>query len=193
MPYTNAGTQRTYVMPVLAIIAAVLQVAIAPQISILGGRFNFMLAFAVAVALRGDATQAVYAGFFSGLFYDLTATVPIGLMALITTVCSFALASVGGAGTSGFSSTSIRLAGVGIFAACIVNAVALVLLGAEGNILFSLGHGAVTAILTSIASIPFLMASGSPSALSGGGFSARGGRSGSRFKTVPRTRRRTLH
>ena len=69
----------------------------------------------------------------------------------------------------------------------------LVLLGAEGNILFSLGHGAVTAILTSIASIPFLMASGSPSALSGGGFSARGGRSGSRFKTVPRTRRRTLH
>ncbi len=83
MPYTNAGTQRSYVMPVLAIVAAVLQVALAPQVSILGGRFNFMLAFAVAVALRGDATQAVYAGFFSGLFYDLTATVPIGLMALI--------------------------------------------------------------------------------------------------------------
>ena len=32
---------------VAAVVAAVLQVALAPQISILGGRFNFMLAFAL--------------------------------------------------------------------------------------------------------------------------------------------------
>ena len=84
MPYANTAPQRHQIVFILAVVAAVLQVALAPQISILGGRFNFMLAFALAIALRGDGAQAVYAGFFSGLFYDLTATVPIGLMALLT-------------------------------------------------------------------------------------------------------------
>ena len=101
MPYANTAPQRHQIVFILAVVAAVLQVALAPQISILGGRFNFMLAFALAIALRGDGAQAVYAGFFSGLFYDLTATVPVGLMALLTMLASFALSSIGGAGTSG--------------------------------------------------------------------------------------------
>ena len=193
MPYSNTAPQRPYLVLILAAIAAALQVALAPQISILGGRFNFMLAFALATALKGDTSQAVYAGFFAGLFYDLTAAVPVGLMALLTTACSFALSSIGGAGTSGFSAASLRLAAVGALAVCLVNAIALVLLGVEGGILFSLGHGFVTAVLTTAAAVPFLMASSSAPSLGGGGYGTRGSRmprGGTRFKNSPQPRRR---
>ncbi|WP_291288730.1 hypothetical protein [Enorma sp.] len=191
MPYANTAPQRHQIVFILAVVAAVLQVALAPQISILGGRFNFMLAFALAIALRGDGAQAVYAGFFAGLFYDLTATVPVGLMALLTMLASFALSSIGGAGTSGFSGASLRLAAAGALAVSIVNGIVLVVLGAEGNLLISLGHGLMTAILTSIACIPFLMVAGTGSSLGGGSFSrpgARAGSGGSRFKQASKPR-----
>ena len=191
MPYANTAPQRQQIVFILAVVAAVLQVAFAPQISILGGRFNFMLAFALAIALRGDGTQAVFAGFFAGLFYDLTSTVPVGLMALLTMVASFGLSSIGGAGTSGFSGASLRLAAAGALAVSIVNGIVLVVLGAEGNLLISLGHGLMTAVLTTIACIPFLMATGTGSSLGGGSFSrpgARPGSGGSRFKHASKPR-----
>lgn len=170
----------------LGIGACVLQVALAPQFSLLGGRFNFMIVFAGVVALRGNARQAVYAGFFSGLFYDLTAAVPVGLMTLLTTVASFALATVGGSGANGFSSASVRLMAAFTAAICLVNAIGLVLLGTEGSILASIGHAVSTTALTVLASVPALMLAGGPS--SSAGFTVRGGRGGSRYSAAPRGR-----
>lgn len=189
MPYARSSSQSQQVVIVLAVIAGVLQVALAPQFSILGGRFNFMLAFALATALKGDSLQAVFAGFFAGLFYDLTTTVPVGLMTLLTLVGSFVLAGIGGAGTSGFSSASLRLVGMAALAVCLLNGIALVILGVEGDILFSLGHAIMTAVLTTVATIPFLMASSSAPSLGGGGMS-RPLHGGTRFKSsVPKRRR----
>lgn len=189
MPYARSSSQSQQVVIVLAVIAGVLQVALAPQISLFGGRFNFMLAFALATALKGDSPQAVFAGFFAGLFYDLTASVPVGLMTLLTLVASFVLAGIGGAGTSGFSSTSMRLAGAAALAVCLLNGIALVILGVEGSLLFSFGHAIMTAVLTTIATIPFLMASSSAPSLGGGGMS-RPLHSGTRFKSSAPKRRR---
>ncbi|MCI7730811.1 hypothetical protein [Enorma burkinafasonensis] len=184
----SAHGQRT--LAILIIAACVLQVAIAPQISILGGRFNFMIALAGSVALMGKPDQAVFVGFGAGLLYDLTSPVPVGLMTLILTVGSFALVQLSSAGTSGLSSTSMRFMGVFALAVCLVNGIALLLLGTEHDILLSLGgHGLMTAVLSTVASVPFIMLSSSmgPARTS---FSARG--RGTRFKSASRGRGRGL-
>lgn len=178
---------------VLAVVACVLQVSLVPQISILGGRFNAMLVLAGTFALMGNPARAVYVGFFAGLFYDLTASVPVGLMTLILMVASFALASMASAGTNGFSGTSIRLFFVYALVVCLVNGIALLVLGYEGDILLSLGsHGLVSALLSTLLAVPFLMASGGGSQ-GRGGFSAKG-KGGTRFKTSGSGKRlRSLH
>lgn len=91
----------------LAVICAVLQLAIAPNIGLGNGRANFALVLAVTVALTTGGTRAVICGFAAGLFYDLSTTGPIGLMALLLSVCGFAL---GGEGRNRLS---------GEFAACL--------------------------------------------------------------------------
>ena len=69
-----------------AIICAVLQLAIAPNVGLGNGRANLALVFAATVALTSGGGRAVVCGFFAGLFYDLSSTGPIGLMALMLSV-----------------------------------------------------------------------------------------------------------
>ena len=85
-----------------AIICAVLQLAIAPNVGLGNGRANLALVFAATVALTSGGGRAVVCGFFAGLFYDLSTTGPIGLMALLLSVCGFAL---GGEGRNRLSAT----------------------------------------------------------------------------------------
>ncbi len=180
------SSHRVFV--VIAVVACVLQVALAPQISLLGGRFNVMLVLAGTFALTGNAPRAVYVGFFAGLFYDLTATAPVGLMTLLLTVTSFVLASISGVGTSGFSTASLRLFFVDALVVSLVNGIALVIMGYEGSVLVSLGsHGLMSAIMSTVLAIPFLMASGSGTQTRSG-FTARS-KGGTRFKTVPTGKR----
>lgn len=177
----------------LAVVACVLQVSLIPQISVLGGRFNAMLVLAGTFALMGNPSRAVYVGFFAGLFYDLTASVPVGLMTLVLTAASFALASIASAGTSGFSGTSLRLFFVYALVVCLVNGIGLLVLGYEGDILVSLGsHGFMSAVLSTVLAVPFLMVSGGGSQ-GRGGFTARG-KGGTRFKPSGSGKRlRSLH
>lgn len=184
----TAHSQRA--LAILIAVAAVLQVALAPQISILGGRINFMVILAGAVALMGNASQAVYVGFGAGLLYDLTSPVPVGLMTLILTASSFVLVQMASAGTSGFSSTSLRFMGFFSVVVCLLNGIALFFMGSERDLLLSLGgHGLMSAVLTTVVSIPFLMLSGSMGS-SRSGFSAHG--HGTRFKSASRGRGRRL-
>lgn len=78
---------------VLAIICVVLQLAISPHLLLGNGSASFALVFAGLLALSIGGKGAVLAGFGMGLLYDLTATTPIGLMALLFTVFCFALGS----------------------------------------------------------------------------------------------------
>ena len=68
---------------IAAIACVLLQAGLAPQISIAGGRVNFMIILVCLSVFSGDPTRAVICGFCSGLFYDLSAAVPVGVMSLL--------------------------------------------------------------------------------------------------------------
>lgn len=179
MEFRDTNRIHTALM-VTAIVAAVLQVALAPQVSILGGRINFMAVLAGTTALRGDTRTAVFTGFFSGLFYDLTAVVPVGVMALLLTVGSFALASASGAGASGLTGPSIQMFAVFALAVSLVNGIVLLIMGVEGDFVTALfGHGLASAGLTTLVAAVFLMFQG-PGDAGRMGFGSS--RAGKRFK-----------
>ena len=68
-------SSRTFV--IAAIVCVLLQAGLAPQISIAGGRVNFMIILACLSVFSGDPTRAVVSGFFRGVFYDNSPSVPV--------------------------------------------------------------------------------------------------------------------
>lgn len=187
----TAGASRRTVA-ILCAVAAVLQVALAPQVSILGGGFNFMLALVAVLCVTGESRMLVYIGFFAGLFHDLTGSAPIGLMALLLTLAGYVGASAFRGVGGGLTAGSLRAAGVIVAAVNIVYALALFLMGAQGSLVQALvGHALASTVLTVLACIPLLAAAGSGE--QGRGFTAgakrgpvlgggRPQRRGSRFK-----------
>lgn len=71
------------------IVALILQVALAPNVAILGAQPNFILVFIVAASLfnRGDAVTVL--AFVLGLASDALSTHPFGLMAGILLLATF--------------------------------------------------------------------------------------------------------
>lgn len=84
----NRETRSTVV---LALICGVAQLALAPNVGIGNGRANFALIFSACLSLLVGGRRAVVAGFLSGLFFDLSTTGPVGLMAFCLTVSSYVL------------------------------------------------------------------------------------------------------
>ena len=116
MDLHEQGTgSRTFA--IAAIVCVLLLAGLAPQISIAGGRVNFMIILVCLSVFSGDPTRAVICGFCSGLFYDLSAAVPVGVMSLLLTVGSFALTH-SAAGQTG-ATPSARGITVGAFALAI--------------------------------------------------------------------------
>ena len=152
-------SSRTFV--IAAIVCVLLQAGLAPQISIAGGRVNFMII--------------------------LSAAVPVGVMSLLLTVGSFALVHSAVGQTGG--TPSARGVTVGAFALVInvIYSIILLFMGLETSFVVAIfGHALPSSILTGLVAIPFLMSGVVPQ--SGYGFSARGGRqTGMRFK--PKTRK----
>lgn len=75
----------------LGVACLVLQLALAPNIALGNGRVNFALIYAAVFSLSVGGREGVLCGFFAGLVFDLSTTGPIGLMALLLTVMSYAL------------------------------------------------------------------------------------------------------
>lgn len=160
---------------VVAIVCVLCQLALSPQISVLGGSVNFMMILAGCVALLRGGGTGVAVGFAAGALYDLTAPVPVGLMMLVLTVSSFAL-GLGERNRIGESfSGSVKLfAGMAV-AADLVYGIGLLLMGAEHNVLIALlGHGLASAVLTTLVASLFILVLSS--AEGGRGFSAKGGK-----------------
>lgn len=173
--------RSTQAVVIAGAIAFVLQVALAPQLSIGDGRFNFLLAYAGAMALSGDTHRAVYVGFASGLLYDLTSTAPIGLMALLMTIGTFLLATTVGTAGSGLSARSIQYIVVYDVLVCVVNGALLMALGLASDVVNALlVRGFLTAALTVLASILFIWV-GNRSDTNHRGFTVR---NGSRYRTL---------
>ena len=76
---------------VVAAICVVAQLAVAPYLALGGGHPNFMVVCALVITLMGGGASAILGSFLAGLFFDLTSTTPLGLMAFELTVASFLL------------------------------------------------------------------------------------------------------
>lgn len=173
--------RSTQAVVIAGIVAVILQIAFVPQIALGDGRFNFMLAFAGALALSGDTNRAVYVGFFSGLIYDLTSTAPIGLMTLIMTIATFILASTVGVAGSGLSGRLIQYIVVYDIAVCVINGIVLLVMGQASGIINALIlRGLVSALMSALVTIPFIWVC-NRSDSNRRNFSVRGG---SRYRTL---------
>ena len=160
-------------------VAAVLQLALAPQISLFGGAFNFMLVFALCMSMGNEIGSAVLIGFFSGLFYDMTSAAPVGLMSLLLTIGCFSLATVSRGVSGNVSTDSMRLIAAAILAINVVNGVVLFFMDVEGGFVSAvLVHGLACTVLDTIAALPFLVLVGASEPKKG--FSVR--TKGTRFK-----------
>lgn len=75
-------------------VAAILQVAVAPNIAIGGAVPNFMLLVVVTLALTQGPTAGASAGFAAGLVFDLLSVGPIGPAALVMTIIGYLAGSL---------------------------------------------------------------------------------------------------
>lgn len=175
-------TRGTWTRLLPALVALLLQVGVAPQISVLGGRFNFLAALACALAPGLAPGRAAALGFACGLAFDLTAATPVGLTSLILSVACFAIATSTQGMPLGLTVAGVRLTGLGIAATELASGLGLFLMGIEGSIVTAvLVHGVVSAVLTLLAAVPIIMAA--PAGDTGRGFSARP-RGGTRYKVL---------
>ncbi|MEE1044060.1 MAG: rod shape-determining protein MreD [Olegusella sp.] len=123
---------------VLALVCAVVQLAIAPNIVLGAGRANIALVFAGIVALSIGGRTGVFAGFCAGLFYDMTTTGPVGLMALLLTVCSYVLGTEERNRLADDPTASLAVFAVGDLAVCLAYHVTLLLVGQTTSVVDAL-------------------------------------------------------
>lgn len=88
MQVKDAGKTRRGTLA-LGMGCLLLQLAVAPHVTLGNGYANFGLVYAGVVALAIGGRKGVIAGFVGGLVFDLTSTTPIGLMAMILTVFGY--------------------------------------------------------------------------------------------------------
>lgn len=162
MEFKSSGPSHTRKLSVVAIVAAVLlQLAAAPFISIFGARCNFMVVLVAVGSVGLDARGAVLLGFFSGLFFELTAPVPVGVMTLLLSVCGYFVSHASLGVAAGFNADSFRLSGIAVSLVMLLYSLAMFFLGIESSFIVSVfAHGLTSAIFNVILCIPFLMLCG---------------------------------
>lgn len=164
---------------ILAVVCAVLQLALAPNIALSNGRANFALVFAACIALSRGGSQSVLAGFFAGLFFDLSTTGPIGLMAFILSIASYVLGLERRNRMAADFAANVVSFSVGSLACAFVYSLAMLLVGNASSLIDVLFFRTVpTAFLTILGFLPFAyyfsrVRPSGPS-LSGGRFSRKG-------------------
>lgn len=81
--------KNNFVLIIGAIAAFVLQIALAPAISLFSAQPNFLLAYALVISIVIPTEAGPVLPFVLGLLYDLTGTGPVGGMALLLVVVCF--------------------------------------------------------------------------------------------------------
>lgn len=165
----------------LAILCALLQLALAPNVGIGNGRANFALVFAGVVALGQGGRRGVVLSFLAGLFFDLCSTEPIGLMACCLTVSSLLLGVECRNRIAGDLAGSMALFCGSAAAVSLVQSLAMLLVGQASSLLDVIVLRALpTALLTCVAFVPFayyysrVRAAGPNLGRGGGHFSTKG-------------------
>lgn len=81
--------KNNFVLVIGGIVAFVLQIALAPAISLFSAQPNFLLAYAIVVSIVIPNEAGPVLPFVMGLLYDLTGTGPVGGMALLLVITCF--------------------------------------------------------------------------------------------------------
>lgn len=123
---------------ILALVCALVQLAIAPNIGIGAGRANIALVFAALVALTIGGRTGVFNGFVAGLFFDLTTTGPVGLMALLLTVCSFVLGNEEHNRLADDPTGSVATFAIADFVVCLAYHITMLLVGQADSLIDAL-------------------------------------------------------
>lgn len=141
----------------LAIVCLILQLALAPNISLAQGHINFALIFAALMALKIGGKTGTICGFCAGLLYDLSSTSPVGLMALLLTVMSYILGREVRDRLAGHFGPSMGQMAIAISIVSVLQQVFASILGQSSSFLGSFGFIAIPTIaLTLLASLPFV-------------------------------------
>ncbi len=145
-----------HTVAILSVVCVVLQLGLTPQISIGGGTINFMLILTGSVALLCGSRAGCVAGFLAGALYDFTMPVPAGLMMLALTVTGFVLGSGERNRLQEQLDVSVKLFAIACCAVNVLYAIALLLLGAQHDILMAIfGHGLASIVLDVLVALPF--------------------------------------
>ncbi len=86
--------RRTLVVIIGALLAVILQIVVAPAITVFSAQPNFMLAYVLTVSIVCPHQAGPVLPFVLGLLYDLMGTGPVGAMALLFTLASFGASRV---------------------------------------------------------------------------------------------------
>lgn len=143
---------------VLALVCAVLQLALAPNIALGNGRANFALIFTACIAFNVGGRKGVLAGFFAGLFFDLSTTGPIGLMAGCCATAAYLMGQDGRNRMSGELGASVVEFSVATLAVSLVYHLAMLMVGQSSSLIDVLFLRTLpTAALTIVAFLPFAL------------------------------------
>lgn len=140
----------------LAVICGVLQLALAPNLGLGNGRANFALILSACVALSKGGRTGVLWGFFAGLFFDLSTTGPIGLMAFCLTISSYLLGMEGRNRMAGDLAASMALFSAAALAVSFVYHLAMLLVGQASSLIDVIVFRTLpTTLLTIVFFLPF--------------------------------------
>lgn len=89
-----SSISRPIVAALALLIASVLQVLVAPNISLLGGSPNFLLIIVVVMALSEGSSEGATLGFIAGLLFDLLGSGPVGPAAFVLTLVGYVAGSL---------------------------------------------------------------------------------------------------
>ncbi|KUH58447.1 rod shape-determining protein MreD [Tractidigestivibacter scatoligenes] len=141
---------------ILAIVCAVCQLALAPNIGIGNGRANFALIFTACVAFNVGGKRGVLAGFFAGLFFDLSTTGPVGLMAGCCAAAAYLMGQEGRNRMAGEFGATVAEFSVATLVVSLIYHFAMLVVGQSSSLLDVLVLRTLpTALLTIIAFLPF--------------------------------------
>ena len=148
-------SKNTRTFLALGIICLVLQLTLAPNLGIAGGRANFALVFVACSAPLLDSGRAALGGFLSGLVLDLSGSAPIGLMAFCLTIAGYVLSLERDRATGEFLPTLVRGACASL-AVALVYHLAMLFVGQASSLIDVIVFRTLpTTLLTTVALAPF--------------------------------------
>ena len=161
----------------LGLLCAFLHLAIAPNIALFQGRANFALIFAMLIAFSQPGKNVIWVGFLSGLFFDLTTSGPVGLMAFELTCATYYIC-IQDRNRMGDSSGDLMKTFIGIaFVVSFIYGIAMLFVGVSTSFIQTVFLRCLpTTILDCIAFIPFMYVLGTR----GSGYNFSGNKTNSR-------------